>query len=354
MSVETIPVEISETPSAIQATLQETHQASRQAAEAMRGRRPRRIFIIGNGTSLYSSMAACYTARQLAKAGDPLVVAFPAGDFRYFTPALNDQDVIVGISASGEFRDVLSVFERLEGICLRVGITHVPESSLTRLSDACLISAGGASNAAVMTKTYASTLTAAHLLLLDFFSAPAEYYAALAAAPDLCQAAVSAAEERVLEVVEQLAGFEHAFHFGAGVGYATALETALKMKEMALLHAEGSETWEMASGPATMVSERVFCVAHTSGGIGDPATVSGAQKAAEWGARVVEFGPKPYVNDLHFPVTLPSVESFASLVLVPPAALLAYRLARRRGHNPNHPAWRERYISQGMTHIVGE
>jgi fructoselysine-6-P-deglycase FrlB-like protein len=40
-------------------------------------------------------------------------------------------------------------------------------------------------------------------------------------------------------------------------------------------------------------------------------------------------------------------------VLVPPAALLAYRLARQRGHNPNQPAWRQRYISQGMTHIVG-
>ncbi len=340
MSVETIPLEISETPDAIRATMQETHPASRRAAEIMRERQPRRIFILGNGTSLYSSMAASYTARLLAKASDPLVMAFPAGDFRYFTPALNAQDIIVGVSASGEFRDVLSVFERLQGTCLRVGITHVADSSLTRLADVCLISAGGASNAAVMTKTYASTLAAAHLLFLDFFSASQEYYAALSATADLCQAALSAAEPRLPQVVEQLAGFEHAFHFGAGIAYAAALETALKMKEMALLHAEGSETWEMASGPATMVSERVFCVAHTSGGVGDQATVSGAQKAAEWGARVIEFGPVPHVNDLHFPVTPPAVESFASLVLVPPAALLAYRLARRRGHNPNQPAWR--------------
>jgi glucosamine--fructose-6-phosphate aminotransferase (isomerizing) len=353
MSVETIPLEISETPAAIRATLQETHPASRRAAEAMQARQPRRIYIIGNGTSLYSSMAASYTARLLANAEDPLVIAFPAGDFRYFTPALSAQDVVVGVSASGEFRDVLSIFERLEGKCLRIGITHVADSSIARLADVCLVSAGGASHAAVMTKTYASTLTAAHLLLLDFFSAPAEYYAALAATADLCQATISAAEERIPQVVEQLAGFEHAFHFGAGIGYATALETALKMKEMALLHAEGSETWEMASGPATMVSPRVFCVAHTSGGMGDPATLSGAKKAAEWGARVVEFGPESHVDDLYFPVTPPGVESFASLVLVPPAALLAYRLARRRGYNPNQPAWRERYISQGMTHIIG-
>lgn len=353
MSVETIPFEISETPDAIRATLQATHSASRRAAEAMRERQPRRIFILGNGTSLYSSMAASYTARQLAGPEDPLVAAFPAGDFRYFTPALNEQDIIVGISASGEFRDVLAVFERLEGTCLRVGITHVADSSLTRLADVCLISAGGASHAAVMTKTYASTLAAAHLLFLDFFSAPQEYFAALESTAGLCQAAISEAERRVPQVVEQLAGFEHAFHFGAGIGYAVALETALKMKEMALLHAEGSETWEMASGPATMVSQHVFCVAHTSGGIGDQATASGAQKAAEWGARVVEYGPVPHVNDIHFPVTPPTIESFASLVLVPPAALLAYRLARQRGHNPNQPAWRQRYISQGMTHIVG-
>jgi glucosamine--fructose-6-phosphate aminotransferase (isomerizing) len=353
MSVETIPLEISETPGAIRATMQETRPASLQAAEAMRERQPRRIFIIGNGTSLYSSLAATYTARQLAGTDDALVMAFPAGDFRYFTPALSAQDVVVGISASGEFRDVLSVFERLQGQCLRIGITHVPASSLTRLADVCLISAGGPSHAAVMTKTYASTLTAAHLLLLDFFSAPADYYADLASTAELCQAAISAAEERLPDVVEQLAGFEHAFHFGAGIAYATALETALKMKEMALLHAEASETWEMASGPATMVSERVFCVAHTNSGIGDQATISGARKAAEWGARVIEVGPQPYVNDIHFPVTPPGVESFASLVLVPPAALLAYRLARRRGYNPNQPSWRERYISQGMTHIVG-
>ena len=64
-----------------------------------------------------------------------------------------------------------------------------------------------------------------------------------------------------------------------------------------------------------------------------------ARKAAEWGARVIEFGPKAYVNDLYFPVSTPGVESFASLVLVPPAALLAYRLARRRGHDPNRLAW---------------
>src|SRR5512134_1195845 len=124
-----IQTEIFDTPAAIRATVDETRQAAAEAAEAMRARTSQgagsRIFVIGNGTSLYSSQAAAYTARMLARPGDPLVLAWPAGDFRYFTPALSDQDVVVGITASGEFRDVLAIFERLAGKCLRVGITHV-------------------------------------------------------------------------------------------------------------------------------------------------------------------------------------------------------------------------------------
>ena len=95
MTTELIPLEIDATPGAIRATLAEARPAARKAAEAIRGRLPRRIFVIGNGTSLYTSMAATYTARQLAGPEDPLVLAFPAGDFRYFTPAVRPDDVIV-------------------------------------------------------------------------------------------------------------------------------------------------------------------------------------------------------------------------------------------------------------------
>src|SRR5512147_2957967 len=133
MTEELIPQEIQDTPAAIRATVVETRPAAAQAAEAIRSRSPRRIYLVGNGTSLYSSLAAAYTARMLAQPGDPLVLAWPAGDFRYYTPALSEQDIVVGITASGEFRDVLAIFERLAGKCLRVGITHVPGSSVTRL-----------------------------------------------------------------------------------------------------------------------------------------------------------------------------------------------------------------------------
>ena len=123
---------------------------------------------------------------------------------------------------------------------LRVGITHVDGSSLVRHADRVLVSSGGPSQVPVMTKTYASTLTAIHLLLLELFGAPAAYYEDLGASAARAQAAIVAAEEIVPEIVEVVSQFRHAFYFGAGNGYAAALEGALKMKEMALFHAEGS------------------------------------------------------------------------------------------------------------------
>jgi glucosamine--fructose-6-phosphate aminotransferase (isomerizing) len=360
MNEEFIPIEIHDTPLAIRDTVTQARPAAEQIAAAMREQAPGRIFLIGNGTSLYSSLAASYTARALAVTGDPLVVPMPAGDFRYFTPALAKNDIVVGMSASGEFRDVLAVFERLRGKNLCIGVTQVPGSSLTDLADFSLFAGGGSSNVPVMTKTYASTLTAVHALLLAFYQASEAYWQDLLASASRCQSGIEALEQLLPEIVPAIQHFEHAFHFGAGCGYAAALETSLKMKEMAMVHAEGAETWEMASGPAIITGPQTLCVALGTGGAGDASTLQGAAATYSWGVTLITFGlpaipkGKATAPAWHIPVTAPTYECFASLSLVPPAALLAYRLARARGYDPNRPDWRERYHSQGMTHILGE
>jgi glucosamine--fructose-6-phosphate aminotransferase (isomerizing) len=352
---ELIPSEIFETPQAILQTLNETRAQAKDAATRMKKYQPRRIFFIGNGTSFYSSLAASYTGRILASStASPYVLAIPSGDFRYYMPQVDQHDVIVGMSASGEFRDVIAVFEQLENKCLRIGITHVTNSRITQVSDATLVSSGGPSSVPVMTKTYASTLTAAHLLLLEFFDAPSEIYKNLEDSARLCETALQDIEARILSIVSDLQSYQHAFYFGAGIGYATALESALKMKEMAMLHAEGSEVWEYASGPATIVDQKFFCTAFYTDHPTDSDIANSAKFSRQWGARVIEIGSHSQAQDFHLPVQANNFEPFNSLSLVPPAALLAYRMARARGFNPDIPAWRERYYAQGMHHLIGK
>ena len=132
------------------------------------------------------------------------------------------------------------------------------------------------------------------------------------------------------------------------------MEAALKLKEMAIVHAEGTETWEMASGAATIVGPGTVVVALAPQGPGRAATADVVAHAAAWGARVIEVGPTQLTpGSTLLPLPADAAEDHAPLTTVPPIALLAFALARRRGHDPDHPAWVERYHSQGLRHIVG-
>jgi len=353
-----VPAEIRAEADALRATLAACLPGARAAAEALRGAGVRRIHVIGNGTSYHSALAAATLHRRHAAVGDPTVIALPAGEFRNYLPALGGGDAVIGISASGEFRDVLAVVDALRGRVPTVGILNVPGSTLDRTADYVVRSGGGPSGVPVMTKTFVATLAATHLVLGELLGGPrAEALrASLAGAADDVAAAVAAAAPRVEPLAEALADREHVFVVGSGNAAAAAHEAALKLKEMALVHAEGVESWEMASGAATIVGPGSVVVALAPAGPGRAATHEVARHAARWGARIVEVGPgeAPAVEGAdHLPLPPSAIEDLAPLTAVAPVALLAFVLARRRGHDPDHPAWVERYHSQGLRHIVG-
>ena len=141
---------------------------------------------------------------------------------------------------------------------------------------------------------------------------------------------------------------------GGGLGYPAALEAALKLKEMALVHAEGAEAWEMTSGAATMLGPDAVVIAPRARGAG-PRGARGPARArrgvgrpdrSRWaGARSSRRPPCCRSRRR-------TAEEHAPLSAVPPVALLAFALARLRGANPDHPGWIERYHSQGLTHIL--
>jgi glucosamine--fructose-6-phosphate aminotransferase (isomerizing) len=206
-----------------------------------------------------------------------------------------------------------------------------------------------------MTKTFSSTLVATELVLLGLLGRRgAPVVDAIRAAADQADTALEAAGPMVEELADRLAGFEHWFVVGAGGAHVASLEAALKLKEMALVHAEGAETWEMTSGAATILGPTSAVVALAPNGAGRPATANVVRHAAEWGSTIVEVGPDRIVPASTL-LTLPAaaLEDHAALTAVPPVALLAFALARCRGANPDQPTWIERYHSQGLRHILG-
>jgi glucosamine--fructose-6-phosphate aminotransferase (isomerizing) len=350
-----VPREILEGPAAIRSTLDTAAGPAADVAARLAADGVRRVFVIGNGTSMHSALASTLLYRRHARPDDPAVVALTAGEFRTYPPALGSGDAVVGISSSGEFRDVVGAFEELPASVPTVGIVHVPESTLTRIAHHVVLSAGGPSEVPVMTKTFSSTLVATELVLLGLLgSRGAPVVAAIRTAADHAEAALQAAGPVVEELADRLAGFEHWFVVGAGGAHVASLEAALKLKEMALVHAEGAETWEMASGAATMLGPTSAVVALAPNGAGRLATANAVRHAAEWGSTIVEVGPDrlaPASTLLALPVA--TEEDHAPLTAVPPVALLAFALARCRGANPDQPAWIERYHSQGLRHILG-
>jgi glutamine---fructose-6-phosphate transaminase (isomerizing) len=351
-----IPNEIGDEPAAIRATLTDSLDAARAAAAALRGGGVRRVHVIGNGTSYHSTLAAATLYRRYAGPDDPVVVPLTAGEFRTYPPRVGPGDAVLGISASGEFRDVVGAFETLHGRVPTVAVIHVAGSTLDRIADHVVRSAGGPSQVPVMTKTFAATLVATDLILAELLGGDRadRVRHALLLAADHAEAAIEAAEPLVGALADELAAAGHLFVVGSGAAHPAALEAALKLKEMAIVHAEGTESWEMASGVATIVGADSVVIALAPNGPGRAATVDVAAHAAAWGARVIEVAPRLTIEGATL-LTIPAAaeEDHAPLTAVPPIALLAFALARRRGQDPDHPGWVERYHSQGLRHILG-
>ena len=350
-----VPREIREGPDAIRATVGTARGPARDVATAWRRAGVRRVHIIGNGTSFHSCLASAGLYRRHASPDDPAVIPLTAAEMLRYPPALGAGDAIVAISSSGEFVDVVAVAESVRGRVPMAGIVHVPGSTLTRLASDVIYSAGGPSVVPVMTKTFSATLVATELLLLELLGPERAdpVVDAILAAADASEAAIAAAEPLVGPLAASLVDARHLFVTGGGLGYPAALEAALKLKEMALVHAEGAEAWEMTSGAATMIGPDAVVIALVPEGPARPALADLLGHAAQWGSRTIEVGPERLVaTSTLLPLPAGATEEHAPLNSVPPVALLAFALARLRGANPDRPGWIERYHSQGLTHIL--
>ena len=313
------------------------------------GRDVDKIIIIGCGTAFYSGMVAKYAIEHWTRI--PCEVEL-ASEFRYRDPILTQSTLVVAISQSGETADTLQAIRHAREQKSRVlAICNTNGSTIPRESDAVIYTHAGPEIGVASTKGFVTQLVACYLLALYlaqvkgtvFDDDIARWLDLLDEMPGHVQTVLDKDEE-IYALAREHVDTRSVLFLGRHAGYPIALEGALKLKELAYIHAEGFAAGELKHGPIALIEEGlpVLCVVPPQGRdqLHDK-MISGIQEVRARGARTICLAEEgddaitPYADVL---ITLPKVPVLLQpLVAVVPLQLFACELATVMGHDVDQP-----------------
>jgi glucosamine--fructose-6-phosphate aminotransferase (isomerizing) len=309
-----------------------------------------RVIVIACGTAAYAGMLGMYAIETWARV--PVTVEL-SHEFRYRSPVLNDRTLVVSISQSGETMDTLMAvrYARQEGARV-LSICNTQGSSIPRESEAVVYTHAGPEVAVASTKAFVAQITALYLLGLHLASVRgtlpatdiAHQLTELQAIPAKL-AEVLVASEDISQLAGWMADTRSVLFLGRHVGYPVALEGALKLKELAYIHAEGFAAGELKHGPIALIEpgQIVFVIVPSPR---DPNSlhkkvVSNIQEIRARGARVIAIAEKgdaavlPFADEV-IPIPLAST-MFEPLLAVVPLHIFALELATAKGLDVDQP-----------------
>jgi glutamine---fructose-6-phosphate transaminase (isomerizing) len=310
-------------------------------------RRSRRIILCGCGTSYHSAIAVRQLMEELTELPVTLELASDVLDRQ--CPFFRD-DSIIFISQSGETADTLRAMEYAKSKgALCIGIVNVVGSAISRATDCGIHINAGAEIGVASTKAYTCQITAMVLLALalseDSRSRAArrlDIMRGVALLPDYMRRAL-ALDGQMLELARTLVNENSLLLFGRGYNYATALEGALKVKEVALLHSEGILAGEMKHGPLALVDETLPLVVVATRDSSYVKQKSVIEQLRARGARLIlivgeDDDSLDRFADKNMIIKVPEiVDCLQPLVNIIPLQLLSYHLTVLRGHNVDQP-----------------
>ena len=309
-----------------------------------------KVFIVACGTSYHAGMVAKYAIEHWVRI--PCEVEL-ASEFRYRDPILDRSTLMIVISQSGETMDTLMALRHAKEQKARVlAICNTNGSTIPRESDAVLYTHGGPEIAVASTKAFVTQLVACYLIGLHLAQIRGVMYADEVAAvvsrlrrtPDnLRQLLAGMADVRAL--ARDLKTASTVLFIGRHVGYPVALEGALKLKELAYMHAEGFAAGELKHGPIALIDEGtpVVCIVPSPAGRGvlRDKVVSNIQEVRARGARTIVIAEegdeavRAYADHL---IEVPRTPTLlAPLMSTVPLQILACEIAAARGHDVDQP-----------------
>ena len=296
-----------------------------------------RICFVACGTSYHASLTGKYLIESLA--GIPTDVIL-ASEFKYSANTLNDKTLVIFISQSGETADSLKALDVANQTSQTLGIVNVAGSSITRRAKYVVQTQAGPEIGVAATKTYVAQLTAIYLLAA-VLSKKVELLNELDKVPDFIDE-VLLSVDLVKDLSKRYNYASDFFYLGRGYSYPTALEGALKLKEITYIHGEGYAAGELKHGPLALIDEGIPVVVIIPPGDNYRKTMSNLEEVKSRGANVLAIGSdndeslKSKADDV-ISVNSEVKEIIAPLVYIVPLQLIAYYIALEKGHDPDKP-----------------
>jgi glucosamine--fructose-6-phosphate aminotransferase (isomerizing) len=309
-----------------------------------------KVFIVACGTAYHAGMVAKYAIEHWVRI--PCEVEL-ASEFRYRDPILDRSTLVIAISQSGETMDTLMALRHAKEQKARVlAICNTNGSTIPRESDAVLYTHGGPEIAVASTKAFLTQLVACYLIGLHLAQIRGVMYADEVAAvveklqttPDSLRELLGSMED-VRALARDLKTASTVLFIGRHVGFPVALEGALKLKELAYMHAEGFAAGELKHGPIALIDEGtpVVCVVPSPAGRGvmRDKVVSNIQEVRARGARTIVIAEegdddvRAYAD--HLISVPPTPTLLAPLMTTVPLQILACEIAAARGHDVDQP-----------------
>ena len=303
-----------------------------------------KIVIIACGTAYNAGLVGKYA---IEKWGQIPVDVELASEYRYREPSLDKKTLVIPISQSGETMDTLMAlrYAKSKGATI-FSVCNTNGSTIGRESDAVLYTHAGPEIAVASTKAFATQLIAMYLIGLEIGKSLENLSKKEVNAIVEQLSALPAKVEQVLETVEPLRELTRKFKdaqsvlfLGRHVGYPTALEGALKLKELAYMHAEGFAGGELKHGPIALIDKGtpVVAIMPAEHSVLAEKMASNIQEVKARGAVVIAISEFDFVGADHL-IRIPKIDQLLQPVLaVVPLQVIAYEMAVARGNDVDQP-----------------
>ena len=305
-----------------------------------------KIYIVACGTAYNAGLVGKHAVERFLKVP---VVTDIASEFRYSDPFVDENTLVILASQSGETADTLSVLREAKAKGATVlSIANVVGSSIARESDYTLYTWAGPEIAVASTKAYTTQIVAFIMIALDFGLKKGtitkeeymNYIAELKEIPDQV-AEVLKCEDQIKEISKQLVDKNDIFYLGRGLDYSTAMEGALKIKEISYTHAEAFAAGELKHGTIALIEEGVPVIVLATQQRLFEKMLSNMQEVKARGANVIsitEVTNKEVEKSSDSVIYIPEVDNIlAGILSVIPLQLLAYYVAKERGCDIDKP-----------------